>query len=391
MRSRADGVLEHVPQTGDTTAPVVTPPADTTIQFANGGAGLAHNDPALQSWLAQASAVDETDGTVAVTNNLTAYADPLPAGTVTIQFSATDASGNTGTATANLTIQEAAAQGQFPTPGALFSDGFESGDLSTTNSEGFVWTDRAWTYIVTENPQCAASSPGTPTIIYDGAVVCDTSIPPSGGGNWRAYTGDNSLRFYYAAGQDISEQRFVTGAPHLELWVKLTLRIPTNYIHPSVNPSNRKLAAFWMDGYEANGDGPTIIWEFWDDGNNGSNLSFHYSVGGYTITGLHRQYTPFITYPDDQGKWIDLIFHMKAASARGANDGVIELWKRRDTESTYSKIHELYTADIAPPPGGPNGWAAGYLMGWANRNYDEDTEWLMDNVEFAATNLWGVI
>ena len=117
MRSRADGVLEHVPPTGDTTAPVVTPPADTTIQFANGGAGLAHNDPALQAWLAQASAVDETDGAVTVTNNLTAYADPLPAGTLTIQFSATDAAGNTGTATANLTVSEQGVAGAWQLAG----------------------------------------------------------------------------------------------------------------------------------------------------------------------------------------------------------------------------------------------------------------------------------
>ena len=105
MRWNAGGWLEHVPN-ADTTAPVVTPPADTTIQFANGAAGLAHNDPTLQSWLAQASAVDETDGALSVSNNLSAYADPLPTGTVTIQFSATDATGNTGTATANLTVRE---------------------------------------------------------------------------------------------------------------------------------------------------------------------------------------------------------------------------------------------------------------------------------------------
>ena len=268
----------------------------------------------------------------------------------------------------------------------LLRDSFESGDLSTTNSEGFVWTDRAWTYIVTENPQCAASSPGTPTIIYDGAVVCDTSISPSGGGNWRAYTGDNSLRVYYAAQRNMAEQRFSLGNAHPDLWVKLTLRVPTNFIHPAVRPSNRKLAAFWMDGYEANGDGPTIIWEFWGDGNNGSNLAFHYSVGGYTVTGFHRQHAPFITYPDDQGKWIDLIFHMKAASARGANDGVIELWRQTEGKPP-KKLHETKNADIAPPPAGPNGWFAGYFMGWANSAYDEDTEWLIDDVVFSTTSL----
>lgn len=80
---------------------VITPPADTTLEFANGGTGLAHNDAALLAWLATESA---TGGGI-VTNNLASKPNPLPAGIHVFSFDTGDASQQTAT----LTVSEAAA------------------------------------------------------------------------------------------------------------------------------------------------------------------------------------------------------------------------------------------------------------------------------------------
>ncbi len=102
-----DTVVISVTETGaiDSTPPAVTAPANSTFEFAIGGAGIAHS--ALNNLLATASAFDGVDGAITPTNNLATFADPLPEGQHVITFSATDAANNTGTATVTITVNEA--------------------------------------------------------------------------------------------------------------------------------------------------------------------------------------------------------------------------------------------------------------------------------------------
>lgn len=99
-------------QQSDTNAPVITAPSSQTFYFANGGAGLAHSE--LSVFLSGATAQDDFDGSLTVTNNLASLANPLPVGDHTITFSATDAAGNTGTAQAVVTVAEAAVTNSAP-------------------------------------------------------------------------------------------------------------------------------------------------------------------------------------------------------------------------------------------------------------------------------------
>ncbi|MDQ6962173.1 MAG: S8 family serine peptidase [Mariprofundaceae bacterium] len=86
----------------DTRAPVVSPPLAITVAATNPTGTLA-TDPYITTFLNAATALDNIDGVLAASpyNAPTLFA----AGTVTpISFHATDAVGNLGTATANITI-----------------------------------------------------------------------------------------------------------------------------------------------------------------------------------------------------------------------------------------------------------------------------------------------
>ena len=100
---------------GGNTAPVVTPPANLSVQFANGGAGLSKSNAQLQAWLAQWGATDAEDGALSVTVDLSPLADPIPAGTHTVTgTSQADSSGLTGSAQAQIIVTEAQAANPAP-------------------------------------------------------------------------------------------------------------------------------------------------------------------------------------------------------------------------------------------------------------------------------------
>ena len=78
----------------DTAAPIVTPPADVTIEATG---------PTTPVSLGSASADDAVDGSLTPTANNTG---PFPVGETTVTWSATDGAGNTGTATQTVTITD---------------------------------------------------------------------------------------------------------------------------------------------------------------------------------------------------------------------------------------------------------------------------------------------
>ena len=84
-----------IAQQADTTAPVISPAPDMThpVQSASDKARINFSG---------VSAMDDVDGSVAVTND--APADGFPVGTTIITYTATDAAGNVGTATTVLTV-----------------------------------------------------------------------------------------------------------------------------------------------------------------------------------------------------------------------------------------------------------------------------------------------
>ncbi|PHS22275.1 MAG: hypothetical protein COA85_11945 [Robiginitomaculum sp.] len=108
--------------TADTAAPTVIPP-DPIIVAAVDASGTPTSNSAIQSFLNGASATDNVDPTVPITNDApTLFFEVLPntpAGHVTmVTFTARDAAGNEGTASSTVTVQDQEAPTLF-LPGAL--------------------------------------------------------------------------------------------------------------------------------------------------------------------------------------------------------------------------------------------------------------------------------
>jgi hypothetical protein len=248
----------------------------------------------------------------------------------------------------------------------LFNDSFESGDLSTTSADGFSWGNGYATSIVTNNPQCGGLNAGDPTAIYNGASICNG---PIAGKDWAALDGNNSLRFRFASGREMSEQRFSLGKHYPDIWIKYNIRVPINFAQGSLN---NKFLALWVDNYDSLGD---VTWQTRPAGGGSANLVFQ--DGG--VAHGEEDPTAFITVPKDRGRWMEVIVHVKTATTSTSNDGVIQLWRKWYDDQYYTKIHEKLNARVNESGAPVQGISAGYVFGWANDPYDAETEWLLDN------------
>lgn len=262
----------------------------------------------------------------------------------------------------------------------IISDSFESGDLSARYTDGLRWGGTNNTSLVKRDPVMGDM------IIYRSNR--QEEVLMGWNREWQAKDGDVAMRFDFPAGANSwAEQRFSLDSAMPEIWISFWLKVPINFKHSSNSPGNNKLFALWMDDYSSKGAGPTVIWEFWNDGSGGSRLAYHYSPGGYKTANAHKQHTSFIRYPQDQGRWMQIVLHVKAAARPGSNDGLIRTYRRWENESKFSMLHEDLKADIGPPSSGPKGWKAGYLMGWSNPGYAEQTEFLLDDFKISRSSL----
>jgi hypothetical protein len=93
----------------DDTAPVVPAPAPITLECSAPG-GVPLSDPAVQAWLATATAVDNCDGPLPIGDDApTLLPSGCPPGQPSVvTVSATDSSGNIGSAQSTLTVQDTA-------------------------------------------------------------------------------------------------------------------------------------------------------------------------------------------------------------------------------------------------------------------------------------------
>ena len=273
--------------------------------------------------------------------------------------------------------------------GVIFEDSFESGDMSTTNSDGFSWRPLNRTSIVTQ------SEDNGNVVIYNASGRADAI--KDDGRNWSAFHGHNSLRFRYPAGEAWSEQRFELGGAYPEVWLSYWIRVPTNYFRAT--PSNNKWLVFQMVPHNSTsgfGDYSHVEMRDWPMGNDSGamkvDIQFRNGANGnFTISDA---YDNFIT-PADAGQWMHLVYHFKASSSNTATDGLVRMYRRWNGETEYTLINDLSNIAVGMGPASiaadTLGWTSGYLLGWANSAYAEDTEWLIDQFTVSQTPPFDIV
>ncbi len=257
----------------------------------------------------------------------------------------------------------------------LFFDGFETKNFTTTNADGFSWGGTNYTSLITPNGRVYGASAINPPDQLD-------QITPN---HFEAYTGDVALRFRYNIGNSMSEQRFDLGGAYREIWISYWIRVPINYSHGTIGSAfNQKWLAIWMQAYESTG--PEAVWGIHPDGTGGSTISICHNSGNGGC-GSYQQTKPFISVPQDRDRWMQVVYQLVASTSSVSNDGAIRFWRRWENESTFTKLHELTGLNLPICGTCPNGWHAGYLMGWANATYTEDTQWMLDDFTVATSSL----
>ena len=113
----------------DQTPPAVTAPAPITVAAVD-ASGTPATDPAISAFLSGATAEDNVDGPVAAA----AISPPavFPLGETTVTFEATDAAGNTGTATSTATVIDQAPP-VLTTPAAITVAAVDASGTPATN------------------------------------------------------------------------------------------------------------------------------------------------------------------------------------------------------------------------------------------------------------------
>ena len=139
--------------------------------------------------------------------------------------------------------------------GIIFEDAFSSGDLLSTNVDGFDWLPTNRTGVVTGDPTCGGYGPADDVFLWDSnASYCLKETAPLNGGSFDAKEGVNNLRFRYPAYDSgspgagaLSEQRFLLGTQQPTLWMSYWLKVPSNWNKSNGIPSsatNNKLGVF---------------------------------------------------------------------------------------------------------------------------------------------------
>tara|TARA_R110001599_G_scaffold262322_1_gene462804 strand:- start:4674 stop:5402 length:729 start_codon:yes stop_codon:yes gene_type:complete len=195
------------------------------------------------------------------------------------------------------------------------------------------------------------------------------------GNDWNAKDGKYSLRFRYAAGSNMAEQRF-NFTPQKDLWIRYWIRVPVNFYHGNLN---NKFFAIYGSAYDGDSD---VTWQTRPLAN--GNAELRVQDGGVQSGELLP--APFINRDTDLGRWMQIVIHVKNATSSSSNDGIIQLWRRWEDESSFTNLHDKQDAIRQWEPG-TLGYRAGYFKGWANDPYNADTEWLVDTVEFANDSL----
>ena len=232
----------------------------------------------------------------------------------------------------------------------FFADDFASGDTSRSEG-GFSWSN--------------------------------TSFPVSSS---FGHDDDRALRFSFgpdASGEDSSsELRFRLGRQLQELWIELYIYYPdgigsARYVHrDDVSSDNNKFIRLWHGDYNSR---PKVGASTRPAGDGDSHLHNELNPIGSSMGGHGSGSVPWVTdaAPDTcrRGEWARVRMRFRVADV-GMDNGVSEWWI--DDTKVYSRTN----LSSAAATEADNYLDRGYLLGWANSGFTEETHIYIDEVRF---------
>lgn len=238
----------------------------------------------------------------------------------------------------------------------LFEDGFESKGLKTTKNN-ISWGESVYASVSTDH----------------------------------AKDGLYSLKFTYAATDEKtdtwSEQRFRLGKPYKEIWISYDIRIPENYHHRKVSygsSNNKGFIMLWSGDY-SKPTGIVLGTEFWAEKDGSSTASVR--LAGVGFDKHFWGACPSIIKLSDRGRWIKITAHLKYATPEN-NDGIMRLWKTYEDGKSQIACNisdgAWYSA-VSP------GFDAGYILGWSNSGFNEETKFYVDNFTVSEAPLMPIL
>ncbi len=271
------------------------------------------------------------------TVNTGGQATGVSPGSAQIRATTGSAQGTAGVTVNNVSIGE-----------PFFSDDFEGGNLNHSEN-GFKWTRNVNGTVNDVNPK-------------DGSRAY-----------WFRFEAQSDPQNQEAP-SSFSELRFDLGSLQTEVFIEYDLYIPANFSHRERNPGNNKWFLIWGSGnYPGNhvAGGPMMI----------STNSYRFTSGN-AINYLHPVWNdadrvsggpdakPFIT-ESDLGTWVRLRWHFKVSETSSSQDAVMRLWKNGSLVISKTNFNLWNGSD--------NGFQKGYLMGWHNSGYNQQTNLYLDN------------
>ncbi len=228
--------------------------------------------------------------------------------------------------------------------------------------------------------------------------------------NERAYTGNNSLAFTFEGNPDPtsdawSEQRFKLDRKYTELWFRYRMWVPENYAHRNAEgPGNNKgILNLWGENYS--GYTPALSFHFQRKGSNGESYLYPaWRVNGSTTFNFfepdHLTSSGSISEAatgialEDRGTWIDWVMNVKTSTIPvgfngredGEGNGALRVWKNGELILNISNAHNYYGGTSSDAGGEGDGWNYGYLLGWANSGFDEETIIYIDDFQVGTSN-----
>jgi len=189
-------------------------------------------------------------------------------------------------------------------------------------------------------------------------------------------SGVRSARFEFEAeppgGDSFSELRFDLGREYRELTIEFDLYIPPNYFHRPESPNNNKFFRLWLNDYD---DVEKLGASLLSQGTSGeSRIGTDYSKEAHRSISTGVKNAPDFITASDKGKWTAIRIYVKAAS--DAENGIIRIYKNGQLF-----LNDTGLRNHIP---GTQGYRHGYLLGWANSGFAQETVFYIDNVRFLA-------